>query len=108
MTKKITAGAGQTAWDYDHSASKGISQDKRHNTAVHLVLYALGIAVFAVTVGHVLVTLVSTIVGQRTRPPYMVQALLTLVLGAVAGFCADPAITSLRRIWATLKRSRHH
>lgn len=105
MTKKIIARVGQTAWDYDHSAPKGISDDKKHNTVVHLVLYALGIAVFAVTAGHALVTLISTIVGQRARPPYVVQALLTLALGALAGFCADPAITSLRRNWAILKRS---
>ncbi len=108
MTKKIIARASQTAWDYEHSAPKGISDEKRHNTVGHLVLYALGIAVFAVTAGHALITLISTIEGQRTRPPYVVQALLTLALGALAGFCADPAITSLRRNWATLKRSRRH
>jgi hypothetical protein len=104
MTKKVIARTGQTAWDYDASAPKGSSDDNRRNTAVHLVLYAVGIGVFAVTAGHALVTVISTIVGQRTRPPYMVQVLLTLALGILAGFCADPAIASLRRNWATLQR----
>ena len=106
MTKKGIARADQTVWDCDASAPESTSEEKRHNTVVHLVLYALGIGVFAVTAGHALVTLISTIVGQRTRPPYMVQVLLTLALGLLAGFCADPAITSFRRNWATLKRFR--
>jgi hypothetical protein len=104
MAKHIFAGAGRNAWGYGSTArDSATNPTATRNTVVHLVLYAVGVGVFAVTSGHGFFALISAIAGQRTRLPYAFQALLTLALGMLAGICADPAINKLRRNWANLR-----
>lgn len=105
MADKVIARAGRTAWADDGVDQQPMSDDVVHRGVTALVLYAIGTGVVAVTVGHILITLLGAITGQRARLPFMLQALVILAVGTLAGVFADPVIDALRRSFAARRRS---